>query len=84
MKKIKLTAEEKTLMASIENEEFSPLSGKELKDIADAIVARKKDAILTIRVNSGDIRRIKKLASKRGIPYQSYISEVIHRTAQAI
>ena len=42
MKKIKLTAEEKTLMASIENEEFSPLSGKELKDIADAIVARKK------------------------------------------
>lgn len=83
MKKIKLTREEQEIMAGIERDEFVPLTGKELKNVADAIAARKKDATLTIRVNSQDIHRIKKMAVKKGIPYQSYISEVIHRVAEA-
>ncbi|MBI4397905.1 MAG: hypothetical protein HY586_02135, partial [Candidatus Omnitrophica bacterium] len=63
--------------------EFVPITGKQLKDVADAIAARKKDTTLTIRVNSGDIRRIRKMAGEKKIPYQSYISEVIHRVAKA-
>ncbi len=84
MKKIKLNAEEQAIMAAIERDEFVPVSGKELRDVADAISARKKDATLTIRVNSRDINRIKRMAEKKGIPYQSYISEVIHRVAQSV
>ena len=84
MKKIHLTREEREIMQGIERDEFIPVKGKELKDAADAIAARKKDATLTIRVNSQDIHRIKKMAVKKGIPYQSYISEVIHRVAEAI
>ena len=83
MKKIKLTREERKIMAGIEGNEFVPVTGKELNDVADAIAARKKDATLTIRVNSQDIHRIKKMAVKKGIPYQTYISEVIHRVAEA-
>ena len=83
MKKIKLTREEREMMAGIERDEFVPVTGKELRDVADAIAARKKDATLTIRVNSQDIHRIKKMAVKKGIPYQTYISEVIHRVAEA-
>ena len=83
MKKIKLTREEREMMAGIERDEFVPVTGKELSDVADAIAARKKDATLTIRVNSQDIQRIKKMAVKKGIPYQTYISEVIHRVAEA-
>ena len=83
MKKIKLTREEREVMAGIERDEFVPVTGKELNDVADAIAARKKDATLTIRVNSRDIYRIKKMAVKKGIPYQTYISEVIHRVAEA-
>lgn len=83
MKKIKLAPEEREIMAGIERDEFVPVTGKELNDVADAIAARKKDATLTIRVNSRDISRIKKLAGRKGIPYQTYISEVIHRVAEA-
>lgn len=83
MKKIKLTREEREIMAGIERDEFVPVTGKELSDVADAIAARKKDTTLTIRVNSRDIHRIKKMAVKKGIPYQTYISEVIHRVAEA-
>ena len=82
MKKQYLDAEEKEIMDAIENDEFVPATGAELRRVADAIAARKKDMTLTIRVNSNDINRIKKMAQKRRIPYQSYISEVIHRIAQ--
>lgn len=84
MRKIKLDLEEKEIMASIERDEFVPVTGKELRQVAEAIAARKKDRVLTIRVNSNDIRRIKRLAGSRGIPYQSYLSEVIHRVAMAV
>ncbi len=84
MKKIKLNHEEQEMMSGIERDEFVPVTGKELNDVADAIAARKKDTTLTIRVNSRDIHRIKKMAVKKGIPYQTYISEVIHRVAEAI
>ena len=83
MKKNHLSEEEKEMTESIEKDEFVPVTGIELKDVAESIAARKKDMTLTIRVNHKDINRIKKMAQKRGIPYQSYISEVIHRVAQA-
>ena len=84
MRSIKLDAEEKEILKAIERDEFVPVSGKELRAVADAVAARKKDMTLTIRVNSKDINRIKKLAHTRGIPYQSYLSEVIHRVAAAV
>lgn len=84
MIKVKLTPEETKIMRAIEADEYIPVSGKELKDVAEAIAARKKDATLTIRVNSHDIDRIREMASQKGIPYQSYLSEVIHRVAQAL
>jgi len=84
MKKMQLDLEEKTIMAAIERDEFVAVTGKELHQVADAIAARKKDGTLTIRVNSQDIHRIKKLADAKGIPYQSYISEIIHRVAIAV
>lgn len=84
MRRIKLNAEEKEILEAIERDEFVPVGGKELRAVADAVAARKKDMTLTIRVNSKDINRIKKLAHTKGIPYQSYLSEVIHRVAVAV
>ena len=84
MKKIKLDAAEKKIMTAIERDEFMPVIGKELREVAEAIAARKKDRTLTIRVNSNDIRRIKRLAGSKGIAYQSYLSEIIHRVAIAV
>jgi predicted DNA binding CopG/RHH family protein len=84
MKKIKLNAEEKDFSAAIDREEFVPVTGKQLEDVANAIAARKKDTSLTIRVNSQDINRIKKMAKKKGIAYQTYIAEVIHKVAESL
>lgn len=84
MKKQYLDQEEKEIMEAIERDEYVPVMGPELKKMADSLAARKKDMTLTIRVNRNDINRIKKMAQKRKIPYQSYISEVIHRVAQAV
>lgn len=84
MKKIKLNAEEKEISQAIERDEFVPVTGRQLEDVANAIAARKKDTSLTIRVNSKDINRIKKMAEKKGIAYQTYISEVIHQVAETL
>jgi predicted DNA binding CopG/RHH family protein len=84
MKQIKLDAEEKKIMKAIENNEYVPVGGKELRDVADAIAARKKNMTLTIRVNSQDINRIKRFSKSKGIPYQTYLSEVIHRVAATV
>ena len=84
MKKIKLNAEEKEISETIDRNEFVPVTGKQLDDVVNAIAARKKDTSLTIRVNSRDINRIKKMAEKRGIAYQTYISEVIHQVAESL
>ena len=84
MRKIKLDPEENRIMAAIERDKFVSINGKELHQVAEAIAARKKDRTLTIRVNSNDIRRIKKLAGAKGIAYQSYLSEIIHRVAVAV
>ena len=43
MKKQYLDAEEKEIMEAIENDEFVPVTGAELKRVADSIAARKKD-----------------------------------------
>ena len=78
MKKIKLTPEEQEISDAVDRGEFVPGSREKFEEIAAAIAARKKDISLTIRVNSQDINAIKKMAQKKGIAYQTYISEVIH------
>lgn len=84
MKKVKLDAEEQKIMDSVERDEYIPVGGQELLAVANAVAARKKDMTLTIRVNSQDINRIKKFSQSKGIPYQTYLSEVIHRVAATV
>ena len=81
MRKIKLTKEERAIEESLER--FVPVDKQEYEQIVHAISARKKDAVLSIRVNSYDLASIKHRAQQLGIRYQTLISEVIHRVAQA-
>jgi predicted DNA binding CopG/RHH family protein len=81
---VRLNDEEQKIMDAIERDEYVPVGGKELQAVADAIAARKKNMTLTIRVNRQDIDRIKKFSSSKGIPYQTYLSEVIHRVAATV
>jgi predicted DNA binding CopG/RHH family protein len=81
MKKIKLTKEEQAIEDSLE--EFVPVSDKEYEEIARAIAAYRKDAVLNIRINKYDLTHLKQKAQKLGIRYQTFIAEILHRVAQA-
>lgn len=81
MRKIKLTKEEQAIENNLE--QFVRVDKQEYEHIIQAIAARKKDAVLNVRVNSHDLTSIKQKAQRLGIKYQTLISEVIHRIAQA-
>lgn len=80
MRKIKLTKEERWIEDHAE--EFVPVSKDEYDKIVRALEARKKDAVLNIRVNSYDLEHIKQKARQLGIKYQTFISEILHKVAQ--
>jgi len=82
MRKIKLTKQEKAIEDALLKDEYVNISSKKFNTIAKAIAARKKDAVLNIRVNSGDLASIRQKAKRFGIKYQTFISELLHRVAQ--
>ncbi len=81
MRVIKLTREEREIEENIEK--FVPVDKKEFETIVRALEARKKDAVLNIRVSKYDLDSIKQKAAQLGIRYQTLISEILHRVAQA-
>lgn len=78
---IKLTKKEREMERYLLRGEFIDVSPGELENIAEAIKARKKDRVLNVRINSEDIRRIKRKARELGVKYQSFVSELLHRFA---
>jgi predicted DNA binding CopG/RHH family protein len=83
MKRIKLTREEKAIEDSLLKGEYVDVSREELNEIQRSLDARKKNAVLNMRINWGDLQALKDKARKAGIKYQSYISEILHRAAMA-
>ena len=83
MRRIKLTKYEKDIEDRLLRGEYVPVSKKEFAEIAAALSAHRKDAVLNIRVNSYDLKNLKEKARKFGVKYQTFISEILHRAAQA-
>ncbi|MCQ9207578.1 MAG: antitoxin [Omnitrophica bacterium] len=82
MKKIRLTKEEKKIENSLLAGEYQKVTRKLLDGVSKALAARKKDYIMTIRLSSTDIQRIKSKAKRLGVRYQSFISEILHQIAR--
>ncbi len=74
--------EERSLMESIENDEWRPVKNfKEEKDKA-VLAARKtlkKDKRINLRLSEKDYHLIQIKAIEEGIPYQTFISSIIHK-----
>lgn len=81
MRRMRLTKEEKAIEKAVERGEYVDAGKEEFQRISEILAARKKDAILHIRVNSQDLNNIKAKARKLGIKYQTFISEILHRVA---
>ncbi len=82
----KLSKEEQEIEDLIDEHAPLKLVSKEESDatqaaIAVALAARRKDAVLNIRLNSMDLKRLKEKAQKLGVKYQTFISEILHRAA---
>lgn len=81
MRQIKLNRQEREIENALMKGEYVPVGKRDFDEIAQSLAARKKDAVLNIRVNSGDLHNIKQKAKRLGIKYQTFISELIHRVA---
>jgi len=83
LRRIKLTKYERELEQALLNGELVPGTKAEFDEIARAIAERKKDAVLNIRINRGDLDELKARAKRRGVKYQTFIAELLHRVAHS-
>ncbi|KAF0126616.1 MAG: hypothetical protein FD189_853 [Elusimicrobia bacterium] len=78
MKRIKLSKAEAGVERGLMRGEYAPAGAAEAAVVAKAIAERRKDAVLHIRINSGDLERLKRKARSLGVPYQTFVSEILH------
>jgi len=81
---VKLDAEEQRLLKSYERGEWKSIDNltqeiKTAKEIATNTL--RKNARITLRLSSSDLERLKEKAAYKGLPYQTFISSVLHEYA---
>ena len=81
MRNVKLTSIEKEIEQDLLKSNFIPVNEDEFRKISESIKRRKKDAVISLRVNSTDLEHIKQKAKKLGLKYQTLVSELLHRVA---
>jgi predicted DNA binding CopG/RHH family protein len=80
--KIKLTKEEKEILDSFEKGEWVPVKNSSKRKTELMKYARstlKKDKRLNIRISERDLHELQKKALIEGLPYQTYVSSIIHK-----
>jgi predicted DNA binding CopG/RHH family protein len=80
--KAKLSKEEKEILESFEKGEWVPVedfSQRKKELIAYARNTMKKDRRLNIRISERDLLELQRKAMKEGLPYQTYVSSIIHK-----
>ena len=66
MKRMKLSRYEKSIEAALERGEYVPVSKEKYEELARALESRRKNAVLNIRINQGDLDSLKVKAKKLG------------------
>jgi predicted DNA binding CopG/RHH family protein len=80
--KVRLTEEEKEILDSFEKNEWVPvknLSKRKEELMQYARNTLKKDKRLNIRISQRDLNELQRKAIIEGLPYQTYVSSVIHK-----
>ena len=80
--KTKLLKEEKEILDSFERDEWIPVKNiaKRKKELmAYARNTLRKDKRLNIRISERDLFELQKKAVNEGLPYQTYVSSIIHK-----
>ena len=87
MKKQIETPEELGIIKSVENGEFDSVDANEFqatqtslkKAAVNTIEKLSKRKAINIRLLESDIERLKAMALNEGMPYQTYITHIIHK-----
>ncbi len=80
--KTKLAKEEKEILDSFEKGEWIPVADLSIRRKELAQYARntlRKDKRLNIRISERDLIELQRKAVKEGLPYQTYVSSIIHK-----
>lgn len=81
MSKPKVSKEEQELLDAVETGQFESVltesRRKELEAIADN--TSKKDKRINIRISNRDLTAIQSRALREGVPYQTFVSSIIHK-----
>jgi predicted DNA binding CopG/RHH family protein len=78
---MKLTKMERGIEKALLKGEYVNVPESEFKRIAAIVAHHRKDAVLSLRINRRDLDNLKKKANQYNVPYQSFISEILHRYA---
>jgi len=82
VKKYKLDAEEQNILESFERGEWKSVSNleKRKKDLVRyARATLRKDKRLNIRISQHDLLELQKRAVSEGLPYQTFVSSILHK-----
>jgi predicted DNA binding CopG/RHH family protein len=83
----KLSKEEKEILKSFEKGEWVPVADfsrrkKELMEYARNTL--RKDKRLNIRISERDLVELQRKAVKEGLPYQTYVSSILHKFVNGV
>jgi len=79
--KIKLSKYEQSIEDEIDT--YVPVPRHEFEAMKKMFEARKKNAVLNIRINQGDLDNLKDKAKQIGVKYQTFIAEILHKVAMS-
>jgi predicted DNA binding CopG/RHH family protein len=82
MKTVYFDDEEKELAESFERGEWRSVKNvkQEMRKLQKAAKnTLKKDARINIRLSSKDLNDVQVIAAREGIPYQTFVSSIIHK-----
>ncbi|OHA65872.1 MAG: hypothetical protein A3E07_02225 [Candidatus Wildermuthbacteria bacterium RIFCSPHIGHO2_12_FULL_45_9] len=82
MKNLKLDTTEKNILNEFEAGNLKQVKGGEKEKVRYQEYAKctlSKPRNINIRVSRQDLQRIKAMAAERGLPYQTFISSLLHQ-----
>lgn len=82
-----LTAEEQEIEDLLGSADLCSPENKTLIEEKLQVAAKnyqKKDARINIRLSSADLSKLKRRASREGIPYQTMIAGILHKVANGL
>jgi predicted DNA binding CopG/RHH family protein len=58
---------------------YKKVSSEKKKNIESVLEKSSKKRVVTLRLNNNDLEQLKSIAKTEGMPYQTFISSILHK-----